>query len=33
VDLLYPYVVADQVTIRLAPGLAIETVPSSVKTP
>ena len=33
VDLLYPYVVSDQVTIRLAPGLAIETAPSSVKIP
>jgi len=33
VDLLYPYVVDDQVTIRLAPGLAIESLPTSTKVP
>lgn len=32
-DLLYPYVVADQVTVKLAPGLAIESVPGNTKIP
>jgi hypothetical protein len=33
VDLLYPYVVNDQVALKLAPGLAIESVPANVKIP
>jgi hypothetical protein len=33
VDLLYPYVVADEVTLKLAPGLAIETLPANTKIP
>jgi hypothetical protein len=33
VDLLYPYVLNDQVTVKLEPGLAIESVPASVKIP
>lgn len=33
VDLLYPYVVGDQVTLKLAPGLSIESVPSNAKIP
>jgi hypothetical protein len=33
VDLLYPSVVNDQVTLKLAPGLAIESVPANAKIP
>jgi hypothetical protein len=33
VDLLYPYVVDDAVTIRLAPGLVIESLPTNTKVP
>jgi hypothetical protein len=33
VDLLYPYVLNDQVKVKLAPGLAIESVPTNAKIP
>jgi hypothetical protein len=33
VDLLYPYVLNDQVTVKLEPGLAIESVPANLKIP
>ena len=33
VDLLYPYMVSDQVTLKLAPGLSIESVPTNAKIP
>jgi hypothetical protein len=33
IDLLYPYVVNDQVKVKLAPGLAIESVPANAKIP